>query len=73
VQQTNSDILVLMDEKKKKALTIKLTASEAEWLLNKLERIVIEARELAKRGGGPSAIEQKCKAESLQDRIRSEQ
>lgn len=62
----------------KKTLTVRFTANEANWLLAKLDRIVNECREKAKQaaigvGPSPSLLREQFQAESIMDRIRSEQ
>ena len=53
----------------KKKVTVTFTAIETDWLLNKLQRIVTETQ----HKDTPSLLIEKFKAESLIDRIRSEQ
>jgi hypothetical protein len=62
-----------MTTQTKKTVTVKFTATEVDWLLNKLERIATDARDKAKNSGSHSLLEEQFKAESLMDRIRSEQ
>ena len=61
-----------MSEPKKKTVTVKFTAAEADWLLAKLERIATEAR-ADSRAENRSWFKEHFQAESLMDRIRSEQ
>jgi hypothetical protein len=53
----------------KKIITIRLTAGEAEWLYDQLEKI---RREHGQGGAAPSALKESFRAASLQDRIQSE-
>lgn len=50
----------------KKTVTVKFTASEAEWILNKLQRIASDSKEKGR-------FEEQFRAENLIDHIQSEQ
>jgi hypothetical protein len=62
--------------KKNKTVTIKFTPTEANWLINRLERLAAEADEKAKKANHPSErdshLHLKFQADALRDRILSE-